>query len=275
MTSGQSQLKRRFTILGCGSSPGVPRIGMDWGNCDPQNPKNRRRRASFLVEQIADSGTTTVVVDTGPDFRDQMISANVGSADGVIYTHSHADHIHGIDDLRSFFINRRARVDIWADEATSEKLHGSFGYCFQTPEGSQYPPILREHRILAGEDFVIEGQGGALPILPFEQPHGAIHSLGFRFGNLAYCSDISALDDRALPHLRDLDVWILDALQYKEHPSHFSLNQALEWIDKLKPKRAILTHMHTPLDYETVLNETPDHVEPAYDGMVIELGVEI
>ncbi len=265
-----SETRLRFTILGCGSSPGVPRIGNDWGNCDPQNPKNRRRRAAMLVEQFGPDGKTTIVIDTGPDFRDQMLSAGIGETDAVIYTHPHADHIHGVDDLRSFVINQRKRVQIWADAATSVRLHEGFGYCFETPPGSSYPPILEENRIVAGEPFEISGEGGSISILPFEQDHGAIHSLGFRFGDVAYCSDVSALDERALPHLKDLDVWVVDALQYRTHPSHFSLEQTLEWIDKLQPKRAILTHMHTPLDYDTVMAETPDHVEPAYDGLVFE-----
>ncbi|MEM9733872.1 MAG: MBL fold metallo-hydrolase [Pseudomonadota bacterium] len=263
----------RFTILGCGSSPGVPRIGGDWGNCDPTNPKNRRRRAALLVQRIGRDGVTTIVVDTGPDFREQMIAANVGVADAVLYTHSHADHIHGIDDLRSFVINSRHRVKIWCDEVTSKRLHEAFGYCFETPEGSGYPPILRENRIEAGQELVIEGQGGPISVMPFEQQHGAIISLGFRFGKLAYSSDVSHLDERSLPHLNDLDVWIVDALQYREHPSHLSLAQSLGWIERLAPKRAVLTHMHTPLDYDTVMRETPDHVTPAYDGMVIELEV--
>ena len=262
-----------FTILGCGSSPGVPRIGGDWGNCDPNNPKNRRRRASLLIEKFGADGKTVVVVDTGPDFREQMIGANIGSADAVIYTHSHADHIHGIDDLRSFVINTRERVQVWADKVTSDRLHESFGYCFKTPEGSYYPAILEEHRITAGKPFVIEGKGGSIEIMPFEQLHGGIISLGFRIGALAYCSDVSGFDERALPHLNDLDIWIIDALQYKEHPSHLNLVQTLEWIDKLKPGRAILTHMHTPLDYQTVMNETPDHVEPAYDGMILKISL--
>ncbi len=264
-------MKRRFTILGCGSSPGVPRIGPDWGNCDPENPKNRRTRASLLIEQFGPDGKTVVVVDTGPDFRQQMILANIGQADGVIYTHSHADHIHGIDDLRSFFINTRELVPVWMDEATSLRVHEAFGYCFKTPENSGYPPILKEHRITAGETITIDGQGGTITITPFAQMHGSIDSLGFRIGRLAYSSDVSGLDARALPYLDDLEVWIVDALQYREHPSHFSLAQALSWIEKQKPKRAILTHMHTPLDYETVLNETPENVEPAYDGLTIEL----
>ncbi|MFD0917983.1 MBL fold metallo-hydrolase [Pseudahrensia aquimaris] len=263
--------KMRFTILGCGSSPGVPRIGDDWGKCDPTNPKNRRRRAALLIERITDHGKTTVIVDTGPDFRAQMLDAGVGTADAVIFTHAHADHIHGIDDLRSFVINSRERVNIWADEPTSERLHEAFGYCFETPKGSNYPPILIENRIVPGEPFQIDGEGGSIIILPYEQDHGSIISLGFRIGSLAYSSDVSAWDDRALPHLNELEVLIIDALQYREHPSHFSLDQALGWIDKLKPKRAVLTHMHTPLDYQSVKDATPNHVEPAFDGMVITL----
>ena len=265
-------MPRRFTILGCGSSPGVPRIGGDWGSCDSTNPKNRRRRASLLVEQISDDGgKTTIVIDTGPDFRDQMIDAGIGSADAVLYTHAHADHIHGIDDLRSFVINTKSRVPIWADEFTSERLHDGFHYCFESPEGSQYPPILIENRIIAGKEFVITGEGGDIPIFPFEQCHGSIHSLGFRFGDLAYCSDVSDFDSRALPHLTDLSVLIIDTLQYRPHPSHLTLDQSLDWIAQLSPSRAILTHMHTPLDYAEVQSKTPSNVEPAYDGLVLEL----
>ncbi len=264
----------RFTILGCGSSPGVPRIGPDWGNCDPANPKNRRRRSSLLIEKFGTDGKTVVVVDSGPDFREQMISANIGWADAVIYTHAHADHIHGIDDLRSFVINRRKLANVWMDEHTSKRIHEAFGYCFNTPEGSQYPPILVENRITAGQSFTVDGQGGEIEITPFEQQHGAISSLGFRIDALAYCSDVSGFDERSLPYLHNLDVWILDALQYKEHPSHLSLAQSVDWIEKLNPKRAILTHMHTPLDYDAVMSETPKNIEPAYDGMQIILNLE-
>ena len=257
--------------MGCGSSPGVPRIGGDWGNCDPANPKNRRLRASLLIEKFGPDGKTTVVVDTGPDFRQQMLANNIGFADGVIFTHAHADHIHGIDDLRSFVINRRQKVDVWADNHTSLRMHEAFAYCFHTPPGSNYPPILNENRIVAGQSFDVNGAGGSINFLPFEQVHGNIVSLGLRIGDLAYSSDVSDLDDRALPHLDNLDIWIVDALQYKPHKSHFNLEQTLGWIDRLRPKRAVLTHMHTPLDYQIVLNETPVHVEPAFDSMVIDL----
>lgn len=265
----------RFTILGCGSSPGVPRIGGDWGACDPTNPKNRRRRASLLVERIGADGKTTVVVDTGPDFRAQMIDADIGSADGVVYTHAHADHIHGIDDLRSFVINRRALVDIWADATTSARLREAFGYCFETPPGSNYPPLLREHRIRAGERFRIAGAGGPIEFLPFEQEHGSIRSLGLRIDDTVYSSDVNGLDEKALAAIEGLDVWIVDALQYRRHPSHFSLEETLEWIERLGPRRAYLTHMHTPLDYDTVLAETPAHVEPSYDGLSFETPAQV
>lgn len=263
------QAHYKATILGCGSSPGVPRIGNDWGACDPSNPKNRRRRASLLLQRFGPDGVTTVIIDTGPDFREQMLDTGIATADAVVYTHAHADHIHGIDDLRSFVINSRQRVPIWADSATSERLHESFGYCFQTPQGSSYPPILDENRITAGEDFTVDGAGGPITFTPFEQPHGAIHSLGFRVGNMAYCSDVSAIEPRALPYLNNLEIWIVDALQYREHPSHMNLETTLSWIEKLSPMRAVLTHMHTPMDYETVKAETPEHVEPAYDGLVL------
>ena len=175
----------RFTILGCGSSPGVPRIGNDWGACDPREPKNRRRRASLLVQRIGAGGTTTVVIDTGPDFREQMLSTDVAFAEGVVYTHGHADHIHGIDDLRSFVINARRRVDIYADDPTSARLHESFHYCFETPPGSSYPPILIEHRIRPWHAFAIDGPGGPVELMPYTQEHGDIKSLGFRIGGLA------------------------------------------------------------------------------------------
>ncbi|MCV3241555.1 MBL fold metallo-hydrolase [Mesorhizobium sp. ZC-5] len=262
----------RFTLLGCGSSPGTPRITGDWGNCDPANPKNRRTRAAAMAERIAGDGAVTrVVIDTGPDFREQMLRAEVTRLDAAIYTHPHADHIHGIDDLRGYVIEQRRLMDIFADKPTLERLQEAFGYCFETPPGSSYPPILRANVIEHAASVVIKGEGGALTFEPLPQIHGDIISLGFRIGGLAYCPDISDFPSATVERLADLDVLIIDALQYRTHPSHISLAQALEWIDRLKPKRAILTHMHVPLDYETVMKETPDHVEPGYDGMTIEI----
>jgi len=264
----------RLTILGCGSSPGTPRITGDWGNCDPANPKNRRRRAAAMVERISETGVTTVVIDTGPDFREQMIDAEVRRIDAVLYTHPHADHIHGIDDLRGFVLTQRKLMDIYADKPTLERLRDAFGYCFETPPGSSYPPILKAHTIAHDQDVTIEGEGGPLSFTPLPQVHGDIISLGFRIGALAYCPDVSDFPSATASALGGLDLLVVDALQYKRHPSHLSLDEALGWIERLRPKRAILTHMHIPLDYEAVCRETPDHVEPAYDGMVIEQAYE-
>lgn len=267
------QAMMRYTILGCGSSPGTPRITGDWGACDPANPRNRRLRASFLVQRIAeDDGVTTVVVDTGPDFREQMIAASVKQIDAVLYTHGHADHLHGIDDLRGYFHLNNTRIPIYAEPGTLERIRQGFGYCLETPAGSSYPPIVRAVPI---EDLdapiVIDGAGGPISFQPLKQIHGDIISLGFRIGSLAYCSDVSDFPQETVTKLFGLDVLIIDTLQYRFHPSHLSLEQSLGWIEHFKPGRALLTHMHIPLDYETVMGETPAHVEPAYDGLVIEM----
>lgn len=262
--------RMRVTILGCGSSPGVPRPNGDWGGCNRHNPKNRRLRASVLVERVGQAGTTTIVIDTSPDFRAQMLMADVRQIDAIVYTHAHADHIHGIDDVRSYVFSQGQMIPSYADAATASRLHEAFGYCFQTPQGSGYPPILIDRRIDAETPFDVDGQGGPLTFTPLMQRHGSIHSLGFRIGDLAYCPDVSAIPEATLARMHDLDVLIIDALQYREHPSHFSLAQSLAVIDELKPKRAFLTHMHIPLDYDVVMAETPDHVAPCHDGLVIE-----
>ncbi|MGR6430803.1 MBL fold metallo-hydrolase [Rhizobium sp. PAMB 3174] len=264
--------RRRFTILGCSSSPGVPRINGDWGACNPDNPKNRRTRAAFLVEQIApDGGRTTVVIDTGPDFREQMIAAKVEALDAVLYTHAHADHLHGIDDLRGYFFVRGHRIPIWADAFTMERIRDGFGYCMVTPPESQYPPIVKPHLIETPDmPVTISGEGGKISFMPIMQRHGDIHSLGFRIGDVAYCSDVSHFPEESVAKLQGLDVLVIDALQYREHPSHLSVDQALGWIERLQPKRAILTHMHVPLDYDTLMSGTPDHVEPAHDMLTFE-----
>ena len=241
---------RRFTILGCGSSPGVPRINSDWGNCDPANPKNRRTRTAAMFERIGPGGITRVAIDTGPDFREQMIAAGVTHLDAVAYTHAHADHIHGIDDLR-----------------------GYFGYCFETPPGSSYPPIVEPYEIEPYRRFSVTGAGGTIELDPLQQEHGDIVSLGFRVAGIAYCPDVSGFPAATLDRLKGLDLLVVDALQYNRHPSHFSLEQALEYIESLAPARAVLTHMHTPLDYDAVMRETPDHVEPGFDGLTIEFEV--
>ncbi len=264
----------RFTILGCGSSPGVPRITGDWGDCDPTNPRNRRTRTAAMVERVSATGTTRVVIDTGPDFREQMLMAKVSRISAAVYTHPHADHIHGIDDLRGYVLEQRRIMDIYADSPTLERLMLSFGYCFETPEGSSYPPILKAHLIDHDRPVLVEGEGGPIALTPLRQQHGDIVSLGFRIKNLAYCPDISDFLPSTLPLLTGLDMLIIDALQYRPHPSHLSLSEALGWIERIAPKRAVLTHMHTPLDYEKLRAELPGHIVPAYDGMVIELPYE-
>jgi len=261
----------KFTILGCGSSMGVPRPALGWGACDPANPKNRRRRTSLLVERQGPAGVTRVLVDTSPDLREQLLDAGVDRLDGVLFTHAHADHTHGIDDLRPLFVHRRRRIDAYLDEPTSRDLMGRFRYCFEKPPGSDYPPILTEHRIRPGEPVTVAGEGGPIEALPILQRHGDIPSLGFRFGGLAYSCDLVGLPDPSLPALADLEVWIVDALRYVPHPSHFSLSDTLQWIERLRPRRAILTNMHSDLDYQTLLDQLPDGVEPAFDGLQITL----
>ena len=259
----------KFTILGCGSSGGVPRPALGWGDCDPSNPKNRRRRTSLLVERHDHGGVTRVLVDTSPDLREQLLDANVDWLDGVLYTHEHADHTHGIDDLRALFIKRRQLVDVYLDADTSAVMRLRFGYCFESPPGSEYPPILRERRLTAGEPVTIHGQGGPIMALPIQQEHGDIPSLGFRFGNLGYSCDLSGMHAKSAAALTGLEVWIVDALRYRPHPSHFSLDDALRWIERLKPRRAILTNLHADLDYEKLRAELSPHVEPAYDGLTV------
>ncbi len=257
----------RFTILGCGSSGGVPRLGGQWGDCDPANPKNTRRRCSMLVERETEDGTTSVLIDTSPDMRSQLLDTGTGRLDGVVYTHAHADHMHGIDDLRMIVFNMRARIPVYADADTQNALLSRFAYAFVQPEGSSYPPILDLHSI--DGDFVIDGPGGAIPFKPFRVKHGAIDALGFRIENLAYLPDVSEIYDDALPDLEGLDCWVLDALRRAPHPTHFNLDDALKWITRMAPRRAVLTNLHNDLDYTVLADETADHITPAYDGMVI------
>lgn len=259
----------RFTILGCGSSGGVPRIGGFWGDCDPANPKSRRRRCSMLVERFDGEAVTRVLIDTTPDMRDQLLDAGIGHLDAVVYTHSHADHVHGIDDLRQIVLNLRKRLPVWADAPTQDALISRFGYAFVQPEGSPYPPILELHAIDGA--FEISGPGGAIGFQPFEVDHGSMAALGFRIGGLAYLPDVVAIPEEAWTHLQGLDCWIIDALRRKPHPTHAHLDLALEWIARARPTRAVTTNMHLDLDYATLCDEFPAHIRPAFDGMVIEI----
>ncbi|MCI2399252.1 MBL fold metallo-hydrolase [Aliiroseovarius subalbicans] len=258
-----------FTILGCGSSGGVPRLGGHWGDCDPENPKNRRTRCSMLVTREDAGGTTRVLIDTSPDMRQQLLDAGVGNLDAVVYTHNHADHVHGLDDLRMIVFNRRERLPVWADPATQDALYARFGYAFVQPADSAYPPILDMHTI--DGDVTISGAGGAITLMPFEVRHGRIDALGFRIGNLAYLPDVSDIPGDAWAALQGLEVWVLDALRRAPHPTHAHLAQALEWIERSGAKRGVLTNMHIDLDHATVDAETPAHITPAFDGMTLHL----
>lgn len=259
----------KLTLLGTGSSGGVPRLGNNWGACDPANPKNRRRRCAALIERISGRGRTVALIDTPPDIREQLLDAQVGAVDGVVYTHDHADHTHGIDDLRMLAYNMKRRVDVYFDAPTRDSLMQRFGYCFKTPAGSTYPPILNAFDIQAPAVVTVNGAGGPIALQPIVQEHGDMASLGFRLGDVAYSPDISGLSPESANMLRGLDVWIVDALRYIPHPAHLSVKQALAWIEELKPKRAILTHLHVDLDYAKLAAELPAHIVPAHDGLQI------
>lgn len=272
----------RAIVLGCGSSGGVPRIGGadgggDWGDCDPSEPRNRRMRCSLLLERANPqtgfedrNGVTSVLVDTSPDMREQLLMAKCARLDAVLYTHDHADQSHGIDDLRAFAIARRARVPVYIDEATAGGLLTRFDYCFRQREGSWYPAILEQRAMpQPGEAGAIDGPAGPLRFTPFLQRHGAVDSLGFRFGDIAYSSDVVDIPEQSWRILDGVKIWIVDALQIRGHGSHAHLEKTLDWIERLKPERAILTNLHITMDYRRISAMTPDHVELAYDGMEV------
>lgn len=260
----------QVTILGCGSSGGVPRVGQGWGKCNPANPRNRRRRCSILVRRgdIEDEATQ-VLVDTGPDLREQLIDANVKRLDAVLYTHPHADHTHGIDDLRGLVIQNGRRIPAYMDEPTSRRLAHKFDYIFETPPGSFYPPLMVEHRLRPGRPVTIDGPGGAIEAVPFRLDHGDMDALGFRFDKIAYTPDLHAIPPESAPFLEGLDLWIIDALRYQRHGTHLSVNEALEFVKQFGARRAILTDLHVDLDYDELLARLPENVTPAYDGMTV------
>lgn len=260
------------TVMGCGSSGGVPRIGGNWGVCDPSDPKNRRRRCSLLIEGFTGSSEPTrIVVDTGCDLREQLLDADVDRVDAVLYTHEHADHTHGIDDLRVLALNNGKRVNVYFSHEAGQRIVQSFSYCFTAPPGSGYPPILNQNIIAADQPVLISGPGGDIEIVPFQQDHGEIFSLGFRVGNFAYSCDLSGIPERSAEVVRGLDVWILDALRPAPHPSHLSLAQALEHVQRYQPRQAVLTNLHIDLDYAETDRITPANVRPAFDGMRIDV----
>lgn len=269
MSAGDT--RHRVTILGCGSSGGVPRVGSGWGACDPDDPRNRRRRCSILIEREGAGGTTRVLVDTSPDLREQLLDANVRALDAVVLTHEHADHTHGIDDLRALAIHMRRRIDLYQDRHTADMMMARFGYCFATPAGSSYPPVVRDHRIAPGVDVGIEGDGGPVTLTPIRLVHGDIEALGLRFGGIAYSPDVSAIPAESIGYFSDLRLWIIDALRIAPHPTHFHLEAALDWIARMKPQRAILTNLHSDLDYATLAARLPEGIVPAFDGLSVEI----
>ncbi len=265
-----------LTILGCASSAGVPRVGGSthverWGVCDAQNPKNTRRRCSALLTRTGPNGTTTCVIDTGPDFRAQMLSSNASRLDGVVYTHAHADHLHGIDDMRPFALVQRERIPVFMDDNTYARAFEGFGYIFETPPGSSYPPILQRHVINHDQAITVDGDGGPIELRPVPVEHGDIHALGFRIADTLYLPDVKTVPECALQLFEGLDCLIIDALRRKPHISHFNLDDALAFSARVEPKRTVLTNLHIDLDYETLLHETPDDIEPAYDGLQISI----
>lgn len=254
----------KVRLLGCGSSGGVPTIGNVWGSCDPANPKNRRRRPSVLVE----SGGTRVLVDTSPDMREQLLDAGVAGFDAVLYTHDHADHVHGIDDLRIVRRHTTRNIDVYAGPDVLDRITRRFGYLFTGHGGLDgfYRPICDPH--------VIDGpfRVGALDVVPYVQDHGICRSLGFRFGPFAYSTDVVGLPEESLVALDGVDTWIVDCLRDGEpHPTHANLDVTLAWIARVKPRHAVLTHMNHQADYEAMKKRLPPEVEPGYDGMVLEI----
>jgi phosphoribosyl 1,2-cyclic phosphate phosphodiesterase len=260
-----------LTILGCGSSAGVPRPALGWGACDPKNPKNRRRRCSLLAERTGEQGITRVLIDTSPDLREQLIDANVDHIDAVFLTHEHADQTHGIDDLRSVVLHQRKRIPVYLNQSTAKDMMHRFSYCFVSPPGSEYPPILTQHAIEAGESRTIEGKGGAVEISAFLLHHGNIPALGYRIDAAAYTPDVNDIPAESWSSLENLDLWIVDGLRYASHPSHFSVNDALSWVSRFKPRQAVITNMHSDLDYEVLRQSLPPNVIPAHDGMRLTL----
>lgn len=253
----------KITILGCGGSMGVPVIGNDWGKCDPKNPKNRRSRASIIVEDES----TRILIDSSPDLRSQFLANDIATIDAVLYTHAHADHIHGLNDLRAVCRNRGKPIDIYADTNSLKEIMDSFPYVF-TPnpiEGMFFKPVLVPHKIEAS--FSIQ----TLSVQPILQNHGYTSSLGFRIGDFAYSTDVVAFEPSEFQKLKGIDVWIVDCIRMKDHPTHAHLEKTLSWIDAVKPKKAYLTHMSEDLDYESLKAILPDYVEPGYDGLILTL----
>lgn len=255
----------KVTVLGCGTSGGVPQVGLGWGDCDPAEPKNRRKRCSVLVE----CGNTTILIDTSPDCREQLLDVDVSRIDAVLYTHAHADHCHGIDEMRWVCVARGQALPVYSNAETIQQLEERFPYCFAPlspgANGYIYKPLLDARIVEEGKVFRVKN----LEIVPFEQDHGHSTTLGFRIGSFAYSTDVVNLDDAAFDALEGVDTWVVDALQLTAHPTHAHLDKTLSWIERVQPRHAVLTHMNTRMDYNSIKQSLPDGVEPGYDGLVL------
>ena len=255
----------KVTLLGCGPSWGVPPIGGDWGACDPANPKNRRRRASILVEERG----KIILVDTSPDMRAQLLDAGMKRLDAVLFTHAHADHLHGIDDLRSVNQLMQAEIPVYATRQTLDDIERRFGYVFAPAkpglEAFYYRPRLQKAEVSGPFDIA------GISIVPFVQNHGFSETTGFRFGRFAYSTDVFELDQAAFKALDGVEIWVVDCIRRKPHRTHSHLEKTLGWIARVKPRRAVLTHMDESMDYQTLCRELPKGVEPGYDGQVLEV----
>jgi phosphoribosyl 1,2-cyclic phosphate phosphodiesterase len=265
----------RFTFLGTGSSGGVPRVGNDWGVCDPDEPRNRRRRCCALVDvgpKEAPDKCTRVLIDSSPDLREQLLDVGLKHLDALVYTHDHADQSHGIDDVRALALVMRRTIPTFMDARTAETLTSRFEYCFKGMGG--YPPILDLRDFISpGERFTIKGNGSPLTLEPLKQLHGNIVSLGFKMGNLAYCNDLHELPEESFASLEGVDILVLDALRYEPHPSHAHLERALNWIERIRPREAWLTNLHVDMDYATLCEELPQGVRPAHDGLTLDFNI--
>jgi len=253
----------KITVLGCGVSTGVPAIGVGWGDCDPADPRNRRRRASLFIECRG----SNVLIDTSPDLREQFLDAGITRVDAIAMTHAHADHLHGIDDLRAVNRVMNRAIPLYANAATLAEIRARFGYVVadKTAQPPFYRPTVVPHEITGS--FAAAG----VPFIPFEQDHGYSTTLGFRIGGFAYSTDVTALDEAAFAALAGIEVWIVDCLRRDPHPTHSHVAKTVEWVARVKPRRAILTHMDHTLDYRTLSAELPSGIEPSRDGLVIEL----
>jgi len=269
----------RAIILGCGSSGGVPRIGGDWGVCDPNEPKNARTRSSILVQKWGGNGDpdpkacTNILIDTSPDLRVQLLREKIRHLDAVFYTHDHADQSHGIDDLRAIAYRMRNQIPTYMDAPTKTHVFDRFKYCFEMPEGRVHPPILALQDLIAdGTVTSIKGPGGVISIETLEVSHGPTPSLGFLIdGQLAYSPDVWGVTDDVLQRLNGVDVWIVDALRYSRHPTHAHADKTLSWLARAQIKSAVLTNLHIDMDYATLSEELPPVIQPAYDAMRINL----